>query len=198
MLGYVEYPNNTLVNASYINEGDDILYQYSTGYFDTVPEGATVLVQNAGETPLQGCIGLFTDELQAQFEKYNTGIQGFEYTEDGLDVVMFANALTYKAHQTDEYTFISNFIFSRMLGDEAYQGQLEEDAVTPPTSGSAGNTGSTGTTGSAGTTTTTTTTTSQGKTGDTANLIVWTLVAIAGASVATATFVTYRRRQTSK
>lgn len=128
MLAKVEYPTNSLVNASYINEGDDVLYEYGTGYFSAIPEGASVLVKNAGKKPLQGCIGLFNDDLNKQFDEYNTGVQGFAYEKGDLDIVLFANALTYKAHQSDEYTFISNFIFSNMLGDTAYVGDTKTTA----------------------------------------------------------------------
>lgn len=53
-LGRVVYPNNTLVNATYINEADDVMYEYGTYWFTKLPEGATVLMQNSGKDPLQG------------------------------------------------------------------------------------------------------------------------------------------------
>ena len=42
-LSYVTYPEETMINASYIAEGDDILYGYGAAYFSAVPEGAKVL-----------------------------------------------------------------------------------------------------------------------------------------------------------
>ena len=74
-LGHVTYPNNTLINATYINEGDDVMYEYGTYWFTKIPEGATVLVQNAGKDPLQGCICLTDDGLVKQFETYNNGLR---------------------------------------------------------------------------------------------------------------------------
>ncbi len=121
-MGIVKYPENTLVNASYIKEKDDVNYQYGTAYFTKVPDGAKVLVQNAGKAPMQGCIGQTTDKLKSQFNEYNSSPVAFEFTKNGMDIVAFANTLTYKEHQTDEFAFISNFIFSRLLSDEKYVG----------------------------------------------------------------------------
>lgn len=43
-LGYVTYPEETLVNASYIMDGDDVFYAIGTDYFTALPEGASPLL----------------------------------------------------------------------------------------------------------------------------------------------------------
>lgn len=160
-LGRVVYPNNTLVNATYINEGDDVMYEYGTNWFTKIPEGATVLVQNAGKDPLQGCICLTDDELTAQFNQYNNGVVGFEYQNGDLDMALFANVLNHKIHQTDEYTFISNFIFSRSLTTTAYEGVAQPENPDPVNPGKPEEPGKP----------------DAPKTGDSSNIIVWVLAA---------------------
>lgn len=160
-LGRVVYPNNTLVNATYINEGDDVMYEYGTNWFTKIPEGATVLVQNAGKAPLQGCICLTDEELTAQFNQYNNGVVGFEYQNGDLDIALFANVLNHKIHQTDEYTFISNFIFSRSLTETAYEGVAQPENPDPVNPGKPEEPGKP----------------DAPKTGDSSNIIVWVLAA---------------------
>lgn len=160
-LGRVVYPNNTLVNATYINEGDDVMYEYGTNWFTKLPEGATVLVQNAGKTPMQGCICLTDDELTAQFNQYNNGVVGFEYQNGKLDMALFANVLNHKIHQTDEYTFISNFIFSRSLTETAYEGVAQPENPDPVNPGKPEEPGKP----------------DAPKTGDSSNIILWVLAA---------------------
>lgn len=160
-LGRVVYPNNTLVNATYINEGDDVMYEYGTNWFTKIPKGATVLVQNAGKDPLQGCICLTDDELTAQFNQYNNGVVGFEYQNGDLDIALFANVLNHKIHQTDEYTFISNFIFSRSLTETAYEGVAQPENPDPVNPGKPEEPGKP----------------DAPKTGDSSNIIVWVLAA---------------------
>lgn len=160
-LGRVVYPNNTLVNATYINEGDNVMYEYGTNWFTKIPEGATVLVQNAGKAPLQGCICLTDDELTEQFNQYNNGVVGFEYQNGDLDMALFANVLNHKIHQTDEYTFISNFIFSRSLTQTAYEGTAQPENPDPVNPGKPEETGKP----------------DAPKTGDSSNIIVWVLAA---------------------
>ena len=160
-LGRVVYPNNTLVNATYINEGDDVMYEYGTNWFTKIPKGATVLVQNAGKAPLQGCICLTDDELTEQFNQYNNGVVGFEYQSGDLDMALFANVLNHKIHQTDEYTFISNFIFSRSLTTTAYEGVAQPENLDPVNPGKPEEPGKP----------------DAPKTGDSSSIILWVLAA---------------------
>ena len=160
-LGRVVYPNNTLVNATYINEADDVMYEYGTYWFTKLPEGATVLMQNAGKDLLQGCICLTDDELTEQFNQYNNGVVGFEYQNGDLDMALFANVLNHKIHQTDEYTFISNFIFSRSLTEMAYEGVAQPENPDPVNPGKPEEPGKP----------------DAPKTGDSSNIIVWVLAA---------------------
>ena len=120
----VVYPNKTLVNASYIADGDGILYAYGLGYFSKVPSGATVLVKSdKAKTPTEGFVPTNTAERAAGFKAYmNGGVQGFAYQENGMNVVLFANSLTHKVHQRDEYAYLSNFLFSSVLSSKNYDG----------------------------------------------------------------------------
>lgn len=118
----VKFPNRTLVNASYVNEGDTVAYEYGTGFFKKVPKSAKILMKNAGKKPYQGCIGLFTPELKNQFKKYTNGVVAFQHK----NIALFANSLTHKAHLRDEYNFLSNFIYSKSLTDKTY-GEVETE-----------------------------------------------------------------------
>ena len=120
-LGYVTYPEKTLTNASYINDGDDVLYGYGTAYFTALPAGSKVLVQHDGsKEPLEG----FLNGDEASYKAFLNGIQGFSYqgkdnNGNDIDITLFANSLTNKAHQRDEYAFISNTIFASLLEGKA-------------------------------------------------------------------------------
>ncbi len=119
-LGYVTYPNETLVNASYIADGDNVFYGYGTAYFSAVPSGAKILVQrDSTKQPLEGF-------LRGDVSAFLKGVQGFSYEgkdKNGNDVniTLFANTLTQKVHQRDEFAFISNALFAGALTDKAYE-----------------------------------------------------------------------------
>lgn len=177
MLAYVKYPTVNLLNANYELDGDYLNYQYGTDYFSAIPEGAVALVQNAGKTPMVGCVGIFDDEGKADFEKYNNAVVAFEYRQDGLDIVSFANSLVHKGHPQDEFKYIANFLFSRELGDEAYAGVKAPE--TPPSDGGT-DSQKPGTDAK------------PSKTGDDSNMIIWIVLACA---FGTGTVVVVRRNR---
>ena len=121
-LGYVIYPEETLVNASYIMDGDDVFYAAGMGYFTALPEGSKILVQRDGSrAPLEG---VFLGENEST-DAFLNGIMGFSYEgkdKDGNDVkiTLFANSLTESGHQRDEYAFISNALFASFLTETPY------------------------------------------------------------------------------
>ena len=187
-LGRVVYPNNTLINATYINEGDDVMYEYGTYWFTKIPDDATVLVQNAGKDPLQGCICLTDDGLVEQFNAYNTGVVGFEYQSGNMDIALFANVLNHKIHQTDEFTFISNFIFSRSLSAVAYEGVQQPENPEPdnPDPKPDPKPGDSGTTDPKPTT--------PPETGDSSNVMLWVAVAVISCGMIPAAVVVLKRK----
>ena len=139
LMAYVTYDGKNLINGSYVMDNDDMLYSYNDNgvcYFTAIPEGAEVLVKADGtKTPTEGFIPVLDAESEAAFEAMlDGGILGFSYKgkaadgESDINVALFANSLTHKVHQRDEYAYISNFVFSNLLG-EAYVAT----EVAPPT-----------------------------------------------------------------
>jgi len=132
-LAYVTYPTESMITASYVSEGDDILYGYGAGYFAAIPEGAKVLVKLDGSKDLMEGFLCADGEHYADF--LNDSIQAISYQKNGLDLVLFANTLTNKVHQHDEFGFIANAAFAAVaagyddVADDAWYAETV-DAVT--------------------------------------------------------------------
>ena len=83
---------------------------------------AFVFVQRDGSrAPLEGVLN--GDEKSTK--AFLNGIMGFSYTgkdKDGNDVniTLFANSMTERGHQRDEYAFISNTLFAAFLTETPY------------------------------------------------------------------------------
>ena len=76
---------------------------------------------DGSKAPTEGFIPTNTAERAAGFKAYmNGGVQGFAYQKDDMNIVLFANTLTNKVHQRDEYAYISNFLFASVLSDKSY------------------------------------------------------------------------------
>ena len=116
-LGYVTYPNTTLVNASYVMDNDDVLYGYGVGYFSKIPEDAQVLVKMDGsKTPTEGFVKMIDADQTAAAKAYLDGsVQAISYqgkltadAQNEINVVYFANSLTHKAVSYTHLTLPTN------------------------------------------------------------------------------------------
>ncbi|MEG0359741.1 MAG: M14 family metallopeptidase [Anaerorhabdus sp.] len=110
-LSHVTYEEASMVTDKYVMEKDDIMYGYGGASITKYPKGAKVLIKTTNDMPMEGF--MHTENIA----KYKNSIQAVEYKTDKLDLTVFANSLTNKAHQTDDYRFISNTIYSKVLGE---------------------------------------------------------------------------------
>lgn len=103
---YVAQDN--MITEKYIADNDTIMYGYGGAYLTKVPTNATVLVKST-DTIYQGFL------LDEGFENFKNQIQAIEVNKGKMNLVVFANSLTNKAHQTDDYRYITNSIYKMML-----------------------------------------------------------------------------------
>lgn len=109
-LSKVKYVDSSMVTDKYVMDKDNIMYGYGGGSITKVPKGAKVLIKVTNDDPLEGFM------MEANLKKYKNSVQAIEYKKGKLDVTVFANTLTNKAHQQDDYRYASNAIYSKMLG----------------------------------------------------------------------------------
>lgn len=93
------------------------MYGFGGGYITDVPDGAKVLVKTTDAEPVEGFM------TREYLERYKNQVQAIDYEKDGKSIALFANTLTNKAHQQDDYRYLSAAIYSKRLGG---------DFVAPP------------------------------------------------------------------
>ena len=108
----VEYPEQSLATATYVGEGDNLVYGYGGTFITAVPEGARVIMKTTADDPVEGFMS------KDHIAQYKGSIQAFEYAGDGMDMTIFANTLTNKAHQQDDYRFLTGALYGKLLGDD--------------------------------------------------------------------------------
>ncbi|MCI5900284.1 MAG: fibronectin type III domain-containing protein [Lachnospiraceae bacterium] len=140
-LFYCNYAADSMTTAGKITHKDEVMYGYGLYYITSVPETADVLATVDGsrgdgsseDVLLEG----FIPSGEAQDAFRSNSIQGFSYqgkdkNGNDVDLTIFANTLTNKMHQEDEFNLISSTIFSKMLTDDAYDFRCYKDE-TPET-----------------------------------------------------------------
>lgn len=105
----VTYEADSLITAKYKQEKDYIMYGYGGNYITQAPAGANVLIRTTSDYPIEGFMS--ADYI----EKYKDTIQAIDYSQDGYRMTLFANTMTNKAHQLDDYRYLTNAIYSKML-----------------------------------------------------------------------------------
>lgn len=108
----VEYPSASLITASQAADGDNVIYTYRCAVITALPEGAEILIQAAAEDSfLAGCC------LNEEGETMDGYTEAFTILRDGMDITVFANSIVNRAHQQDDYTFVTNAIYAKSLSD---------------------------------------------------------------------------------
>ncbi len=106
----VVYPSDSLITASQAADGDYTIYTYNCAVITDLPEGAEVLIQAADEDSfIAGCC-LIEDGIT--LDGY---VEAFAIERDGMDITVFANSIVNRAHQQDDYLFVTNTIWSKSL-----------------------------------------------------------------------------------
>lgn len=124
----IKYVDDSIITAPQKASGDDIIYNYGTGRITSISPDAEVLYKaETGDYHIAGCFP------SANVASMANKIEAFTYQGEGrssekVDVTVFANSVTRKAHQQDDYLFVSNSIFSKHVGDEWEKYSSQEKA----------------------------------------------------------------------
>ena len=117
----VSYPTDSLTTASYAADEDYVMYTYSCGVLTSVPADATVLIQAIDEDSfIAGCC------LNEDGTPIDGFVEAIALERNGMDLTIFANSVNNRAHQQDDYRYVTNTIYAKMLSDQP----LDLDAVS--------------------------------------------------------------------
>lgn len=108
----VAYVEDSLITAPYVGENDNIMYGYGGNYITKAPEGAKVLIKTTSDYPIEGFMA--ADYIP----KYQNQVQAIDYVKGKYNITLFANTMTNKAHQQDDYRYVTNAIYSKLLGGD--------------------------------------------------------------------------------
>ncbi|MEQ2456808.1 S-layer homology domain-containing protein [Flavonifractor hominis] len=115
----VTYPTDSLTTASYVGDEDFVTYTYNCGVITKLPEGAQVLIQAAEKDAfIAGCC---LNDAGTPIDGYP---EAFAIQRDGMDLTVFANSIVNRTHQQDDYRYVTNTIYSKVLSDEPMQIQM--------------------------------------------------------------------------
>lgn len=105
----VDYIDESLVTANYKQDKDNIMYGYGGNMITKTPKEAKILIKTTDEDLIEGFMS--TEHIK----KYKGSTQAAELKDGKVDVLVFANSITNKAHQQDDYRYVSNALFSDNL-----------------------------------------------------------------------------------
>ncbi len=108
-LARVDY-GSSLITASYEAAGDDTIYTKGSARITKVPKGAEVLYKVKSKDYFKAGWWSNVDQIAGK-------AMAVDYHQNGLNMTIFANSITNKAHQTDDYRLAVNAIYKDLLGD---------------------------------------------------------------------------------
>ncbi len=99
---------DSIITKNYIEDKDERIYSKSGSYITEVPKGAIVLVSavDSDDFHISGCYTNVRELLKGKTE-------AISYNDGKLDVTIFANSITNKGHQQDDYRFLSTAIYAK-------------------------------------------------------------------------------------
>ncbi len=106
----VAYPTDSLVTASYAADQDFLTYTYNCAVLTKVPAGAQVLIRAAEQDAfVAGCC---LNEDKTPIDGF---VEAIALDRDGMDLTIFANSVNNRAHQQDDYRYVTNAIYAKCL-----------------------------------------------------------------------------------